>query len=256
LAQLPFHAFKLFIPFTGLKDTITQLRQPVLELAETMPPENLAEANKRQSDSESADTPPKRPKTESAISQGSIDDNCDLECPSPHSLIEENATGAQIPHPSNVPPGYNEGSEEAESEVDGYGSGDEVGLEDGSSGEDSEEDIDPWCVKLYFKQRDEGFDQKDMPYRLSGLSEHRGCGCELCDVVARLAIWSVDLVDPGVDLNDEVELEYVSISNLAFGWPNGIIYLRLYTEVSAKETLLSPVPKLILIVRTSDFATR
>ncbi|KAM7219628.1 Heterokaryon incompatibility protein (HET) domain containing protein [Rhypophila decipiens] len=89
-----------------------------------------------------------------------------------------------------------------------------------------------------------------MPYPFHVVSEDPGCGCELCDVVARLAIWSIDLVDPmvdpGVDLMDGVELEYVPMSNLSFGWLNGIVVLRLYTESGLPIPPLvkdSPVPQ-------------
>lgn len=118
---------------------------------------------------------------------------------------------------------------------------DDIKTEEDGDVEDIEEDINPYCVKWYFKLRDKGNDQRNDPFNLD-ISDPAGCGCELCDIVARLALWSIKLVDPEAQVDNMVDLEFVPISSLSFGWPNGLIEIRLYTEVSATHTEPLQVP--------------
>ena len=130
--------------------------------------------------------------------------------------------------------------EDIETEEDEYAeeeSADEESEEE--SDEESEASIEKSeelrCVKWYFKQRDDGSGYRNKTFELD-LHEPAGCGCALCDIVARLAMWFIRLVDPNAHLGDAVELEFIPISNLRFGWLNGIVDIRLYTEVSTTHT--------------------
>jgi len=130
---------------------------------------------------------------------------------------------------------------------DGIDTEGDIDAEKESADEESEEESDEEseasierteeqrCVKWYFKQRDDGSGYRNKTFELD-LREPPGCGCELCDIVARLAIWFIRLVDPTAHLDDAVELEFIPISNLRFGWLNGIVDIRLYTEVSTTHT--------------------